>query len=382
MREIINGQENIDRHQEFFNFTPERQRLEYYTNRGRYNSNYTFMYEDDTKLCLGIEGRQVRFNNNKAWSQTSPDRKGFIYDKTTKKFKFWYKTSANSFTDYEWGKILKHSGNEWLESIFRPMGYLITATMLGKVFSKKITNPIDFCKLFIKSKPWLKNSDISPAQLHKLLVTLNSNGDTLGMFIPFFSVAKSVTPIVDMYMDGKKYRDHILTDLTNQCLALDKKIDFSWSEKRLNEYHTELTREIMLFKIDNIRDTRVEYSDLPSITNSIKLLSSEKEIFEEGTLMHHCVYTNYWSQVSNRMYFVFTYENGDVRATVGVNKHWDSDKFEVQQMYQKFNQPVPEEDRARVKSIMDSDYMQEWFKNNSKEEKLPEMEEVVDFLGW
>ena len=135
MREIINGQESIDHHQEFFNFTPERQRLEYYTNRGRYNSNYTFMYEDDTKLCLGIEGRQVRFNNNKAWSQTSPDRKGFTYDKTTKKFKFWYKSNAKSFTEYEWGKILTHSGNEWLEPIFYPITSLITATILGKIFS-------------------------------------------------------------------------------------------------------------------------------------------------------------------------------------------------------------------------------------------------------
>jgi len=382
MREIINGQENIDRHQEFFKFTPERQRLEYYTNRGYYNSNYTFIYEDDTKLCLGNEGRHVRFNNNKAWSQASPDKKGFTYDKTTKKFKFWYKSNANTFSEYEWGKILTHSGNEWLEPIFYPITSLITATMLGKVFSKKITNPVDLCKLFIKSKPWLKNSDMSPVQLHKLLVSLNSNRDPLGMFIPFFSVAKSVTPIVDTYMNGKRHRDHILTDLTNQCLALDRKLDFSWSEKRLNEYHTELTREIMQFKIDNIRDTRVEYSDLPPITNSIKLLSSEKEIFEEGTLMHHCVYTNYWSQVSNRMYFVFTYENGDVRATIGVNKHWESGKFEVQQMYQKFNQPVPEEDRARVKSIMDSDYMQEWFKNNSNEEKLLQLEDVVDFLQW
>lgn len=382
MREIINGQENIDRHQEFFKFTPERQRLEYYTNRGYYNSIYTFIYEDDTKLCLGNEGRTVRFNNNKAWSQASPDKKGFTYDKTTKKFKFWYKTIPNSFSEYEWSKILTHSGNEWLEPIFYPITSLITATMLGKIFSKKITNPIDLCKLFIKSKPWLKNSDMSPVQLHKLLVSLNSNRDPLGMFIPFFSVAKSVTPILDTYMDGKRYRNHIFTDLTNQCLALDRKIDFSWSEKRLNEYHTELTREIMLFKIDNIRDTRVEYTKLPGITNSIKLLSSEKEIFEEGTLMHHCVYTNYWSQVSNRMYFVFTYENGDVRATIGVNKHWDSDKFELSQMYQKFNQPVPEEDRERVRSIIDSDAMQKWFKNNSKEEKLPDTDDVVDLLQW
>ena len=138
----------------------------------------------------------------------------------------------------------------------------------------------------------------------------------------------------------------------------------------------------MQFKIDNIRDTRVEYTDLPTITNSIKLLSSEKEIFEEGTLMHHCVYTNYWSQVSNRMYFVFTYENGDVRATIGVNKHWDSDKFQVNQMYQKFNGSVPETDRERVDAIMQSDAMQKWFKENGKQQDLPEMEEVVELYQW
>jgi hypothetical protein len=382
MRKIINGQESLDRHYDFFNFTPERQRLEFYTNTSAYNALYTFTYEDDTKLCLGKEARTIRFNNGKGWSQVR-DPKGFTYDKTTKKFKFWYKTVPREFTDYEWQTILQETGNEWLEQIFYPITSLVTATMLGKVFSKKITNPIDFCKLFIKSKPWLKNSDMSPAQLHKLLVTMKCNGDLLGRFIPLFSVAKSVTPLVDMYIKGDRYHQHhVVEDLTKQCLALDKKVDFSWSSKRLNEYHTELTREIMQYKIHNIRDTRVEYTKIPGITNSIKLLSSEKEIFEEGTLMHHCVYTNYWSQVSNRIYFVFTYENGDVRATVGVNKHWESDRFQVSQMYQKFNQSVPEEDRARVKSIMDSDAMQEWFEQNSKKEKLPEMEEIVDFLGW
>ena len=215
MRQIISGQENIDRHQEFFTFTPERQRIEYFTNKGAYNCAYTFMYEDDTKLCLGSEGRIVRFNNNKAWSQASPDKKGFTYDKTTKKFKFWYNSNTNSFTEYEWGKLLTHTGNEWLEPILYPIRSLLTATMYGKILSKKITNPIDLCKLFIKSKPWLKNSDISPVQLHKLLVSLNNNRDGLGMFITFFSVAKSVTPIIDSYMSGNKRHSHILHDISN-----------------------------------------------------------------------------------------------------------------------------------------------------------------------
>jgi hypothetical protein len=243
MRKIISGQEGLDRHYEFFNFTPERQRLEFYTNAGAHNAAYTFTYEDDTKVCLGKEGRTIRFNNGKGWSQVR-DPKGFTYDKTTKKFKFWYKTVPREFTDYEWQTILKETGNEWLNQIFYPITSLVTATMLGKVFSKKITNPIEFCKLFIKSKPWLKNSDMTPEMLHAFLISLNKNGDFLSSFIPFFSIAESVEPIVNGYITGLKKHSYFYTELSNRCLALDLKVDFNLSKDELRSYNDKLGEEI------------------------------------------------------------------------------------------------------------------------------------------
>jgi hypothetical protein len=244
MRQIIIGQEDLDRHYNFFNFTPKRQRLEYYTNRGSYCSRYSFIYEDDTKLCLGNEGRNIRFNNSKAWSQTDKQREGFTYDKTTKKFKFWYKSVPNSFSDYTWGEVLKHTGDEWLQPIFYPIKSLMTATMFGKIFSKKITDPIELCKAFIKSKPWLKNSDMTPEMLYAFLISLNKNGDFLSSFIPFFSIAESVEPIVNDYITGLKKHSYFYTELSNRCLALDLKVDFSLSKDELRDYNDKLGEEI------------------------------------------------------------------------------------------------------------------------------------------
>jgi len=245
MRQIIIGQENINRHNEFFTFSPKRQRLEYYTNRGTYNSRYSFIYEDNTKLCLGDEGRIIRFNNGKAWSKTDKDIHGFTYDKTTKKFKFWYKTIPNSFSDYSWNEVLKHTGNEWLESIFYPIKSLMTATMFGKIFSKKITDPIELCKAFIKSKPWLKNSDMTPEMLHTFLMKLNKDGNFLASFIPFFSIAKSAEAIVNGYITGNLNRHpYFYTELSNRCLALDLKVDFNLSKDELRSYNDKLGEEI------------------------------------------------------------------------------------------------------------------------------------------
>jgi hypothetical protein len=245
MRQIIIGQETVDKHSEFFTFSPKRQRLEYYINRGSYCSRYSFIYEDDTKLCLGNEGRNIRFNNGKAWSQTDKQREGFTYDKTTKKFKFWYKTIPNSFSDYTWVKIIKYTGNEWLEPIFYPIKSLMTATMFGKIFSKKITDPIELCKAFIKSKPWLKNSDMTPEMLHAFLISLNKKGDFLASFIPLFSIAKSVEPLVNGYTTGILNRHpYFYTELSNRCLALDLKVDFSLSKDELRDYNDKLGHEI------------------------------------------------------------------------------------------------------------------------------------------
>jgi hypothetical protein len=117
--------------------------------------------------------------------------------------------------------------------------------MFGKIFNKKITDPTELCKAFIKSKPWLKNSDMTPEMLHAFLLKLNQNSDFLSNFIPLFSIAKSVEPIVNGYITGTLNRHaYFYTELSNRCLALDLKVDFNLSKDELRDYNDKLGHEI------------------------------------------------------------------------------------------------------------------------------------------
>jgi hypothetical protein len=253
-REILNGLESLQRHKEFFTFSPERQRMEYYLNKNWYNTNYVYLYSDDDKVCLANEIRRVRLGSTgKAWAQSDKDRKGFTYDKHTKKVKLWYNSTMYSFSHHEMRRLFEHMNVQWFINIHETVYGLITPTMLGKVFSGKITDELGFCKEFIKSKPWLKNSDVTPEKFVDLLIYLyknNRNTTTLGSYIQAFSVAKSGRVLCDKIMSNGANDFYRLSEIIHQALALDQKIDFSMPEQEIEKLSNRFKRMIMKLKLE------------------------------------------------------------------------------------------------------------------------------------
>jgi hypothetical protein len=94
----------------------------------------------------------------------------------------------------------------------------------------------------------------------------------------------------------------------------------------------------------------VDY-DYPEIDTpeGITLIKSNLELFEEGTTMKHCVYTNYERFVRSKEYYVFRYDREGVRATVGV-KMQEYHPI-IDQMYGIGNTHIDQEHK---------DYVQEW----------------------
>ena len=251
-RQIVNGLESLERHRKFFTFSPERQRMEYYMNKTWYNTNYTYLYSDDDKVCLGSEIRRVRLGSTgKAWAQSDKDRRGLTYDKHTKKVKLWYNSSMYSFTQYEMKTLFEHMNVQWFEATYNILTGLITPTMLGKVFSGKITDVLGFCKEFIKSKPWLKNSDVKPEKLVCLLAHMHINNTVrLGYFIQMFSVAKSGRDLCDQIINGNSNRYHLIEEVIQRALALDKKIDFSKDVKEIMKLEESFKKMMMKLKLE------------------------------------------------------------------------------------------------------------------------------------
>ena len=253
-REILNGLESLQRHKEFFTFSPERQRMEYYLNKNFYNTNYVYLYSDDDKVCLANEIRRVRLGTTgKAWAQSDKDRKGLTYDKKTKKVKLWYNSTMYSFSHYEMRRLFEHMNVQWFINIHETVSGLITPTILGKVLSGKITDELEFCKEFIKSKPWLKNSDVTPEKLADLLIYFhknNGNNTTLGSFIQAFSVAKSGRVLCDQILNGNSNRYYILHQVIEQALALNEKIDFSKDVQEIEKLSNRFKKMIMKLKLE------------------------------------------------------------------------------------------------------------------------------------
>jgi hypothetical protein len=251
-RVILNGEESLKRHQEFFTFSPERQRMEYYLNKTWYNTNYTYLYSDDDKVCLGSEFRRIRLGSSgKAWAQSDKNRRGLTYDKKTKKVKLWYNSSMYSFSQYEMNALFDHMNVQWFEGTYDVLGGLVTPTMLGKVFSGKITDVFAFCKEFIKSKPWLKNSDVTPEKLVCLLAHMHINNTVrLSSFIQAFSVAKSGRVLCDKIISSGINDFYMLSEIIQPALALDQKIDFSIPEQEIEKLSDKFKKMIMKLKLE------------------------------------------------------------------------------------------------------------------------------------
>lgn len=74
------------------------------------------------------------------------------------------------------------------------------------------------------------------------------------------------------------------------------------------------------------------------------LRNTEQEVFEEGIVMHHCVYTNYWRDIKTKDYLALTVNLPEGPATIGMRLRRgvlcsddDGSTYGFDQCYHKFN---------------------------------------------
>jgi hypothetical protein len=155
-------------------------------------------------------------------------------------------------------------------------------------------------------------------------------------------------------------QDNITDDLYNQAIMLNEKVNIHWSDKRKNEVHSLWTKQLMAEEIKNFENVDYDYpkESLPQ-HKFLHLITNNLDLFMEGKLMNHCVYTNYKSYVENKNYFVFSYISNNTRGTLGVMHN--NGKFTVNQFYGKRNSAMSEVDKTIVQNYIKRDDVQEWF---------------------
>ena len=123
---------------------------------------------------------------------------------------------------------------------------------------------------------------------------------------------------------GEVAETSLVADAVDLALQLNKKVNFSWSRNKFRDINVQWSRELMRKDIEK-RNPQDIYKNKELIKDA-KLLSSERDVFEEGMIMHHCVYTNYWGLIKSGKY-VALHLNSTVNSlgiTLGVWVRYDS----------------------------------------------------------
>lgn len=373
--------------QKILAMSPELQRFKFYE-KTLYTERFGTRKETDTHVYWSICNYTPRYENNKLF-YTLKDKEGFTYDKAKKTIRSWWSRPIPKVDPQMLDDIIRYFKVDWFVAMSMPLQRLLTLPLLQRIVKGKLTNPIDFVKSYLKTSPYRK-LDISPKIFYDTLAG-NSHIADIKNFRNILQYSTNANHALTAILSkAKSTYLPFINDIYVQAAMLDKRVNPLWSEKRMKEVHEEWTREVMgmqLKCLDKVVYNYPEGFDKIKL-DSIELVKDNLELFEEGTIMKHCVYSNYHNIVANNNYFVLRYKNGNVRATVGinfgVNDLWDSDKndkkFVIQQMYGIGNSKIDDVYVNEVKSWLSNIEVQNYFSIASKRKGALKIEAVDEFL--
>jgi hypothetical protein len=332
--------------------------------------------ESDTHVYWASTAYTPKWNNKTGLYLKRDSGFGCTYEKATKKFKWWYGKQAITNGHLLVTDMCKYFKAEWFTN--SPMGLQISTTnsTLNKVLTGKITNPRDLIKGIIKANPTLRGMNISTELLWQFVNTRTNT--RIQSLCDRMSVAKDPNHAIQYFIDNE-FAGFELSDTIKQALMLNRKIDFKWSTKRMAEVHSEWTHEIMDLEQEYIEKIEYGYINEPPHNGCLELITNSKDLYIEGRMMSHCVYTNYASSVANKTYFVFKFTDRDTRATLSVSKNFNGNNFIVNQFYGKHNKYMDQCHHDFVNEWVARPDVQQWFKDNHK---VSEQETLVENLMW
>jgi len=369
---FVNGA-TYEKSLEYMNDSLEMQRFNFYKQKV-YAFQYATRKETDTHVYWSFTDCKPRFENNRLFYSRN-NKYGATYDRAKNDFKLWFGRSIQETPPSLIYDILTYFKIDWYSQMSSSLQTLMNPTMLKKMVKGKITNPRDFVKAYLKTSPYRK-MDVSPELFYKVFSDTNLNSAKYYRRILEYST--NINQALE-FISGCGYNfPHNVSDLYDQAAVLNRKVNPKWSEARKKEVHAQWTREIMEIEVKSIEAFDYQYPpiDLPK---GFQLIQNNYELFEEGTIMKHCVYTNYEFKIRNKKYFAFRFEKDGVRATLGVEIDYYKDKAVFNQMYGIGNSRIADEHIERAKEFINSDYFQDWCKgqvNKVPQESLP----ADDFL--
>jgi len=377
---ILEKSKDYDKFDDFLKMTPQLQRLHFYNGRIDKNMFHYSVYEDVEKICYAKTTIGVYFNK-KLYKRRKNDS-GLTYDKKTKKVQFWFGGKIDSINVE---LFLNHFKIDWYKSLPLSLKTILTKTALEKIIHGKITNPRDYVRHYLKHS--LKNGKISTELYYHFYVKNQPNYGMNQMYNSprtlncFLSIAKEPNNCIKYFMVTKNVNFVILYDVYKQCKILERKVDFTWSSKRMMVEHNKMNEEIMEMELELLENNKIIYNGELYLPPKYNLITTQKELYIEGMKQGHCVYS-YWNRIVAGDYFVVSVLDDKDRITVGIRKAYESffdtdptlkgvkdipaNRFTVEQAYKKHNKSISEEQRKRIKHWLEMKNVQKFFNNNYK----------------
>lgn len=122
----------------------------------------------------------------------------------------------------------------------------------------------------------------------------------------------------------------------------------SWSSRRIHDEHMKWTEEIHQLKTRNC-STELIWEKSVKLPKGVILLNSEKEIANEGSSMHHCIYTNYCNALKNKRMIAFHVINKDGDFTCSF--HLRNNQIEFDQAYKAWNKRLTNDEMELAQSL-------------------------------
>lgn len=139
-----------------------------------------------------------------------------------------------------------------------------------------------------------------------------------------------------------------LRDLLYQAKKLNRIVKTSWSARRIHDEHIKWTEEIHKLKTRNC-STEPIWEKSVKLPDNVILLNTEKAIANEGSNMHHCIYTNYCSALKNKRMIAFHVVNEDGDFTCSFRLR--DNQIEFDQAYKAWNQRLTNSEMEIAQSL-------------------------------
>jgi hypothetical protein len=252
----------------------------------------------------------------------------------------------------------------------------MTKSLLARVLKGRLTNGEDFMRSYLKTSTMWKPMKISHrassmVKLFRISKQSINFENTLSEYHDLLSHVSNIEATIDMLLNGKKvndfawYQTPFTEDMRRELNILGRKIDSTWSENRLSQVHTQMSRDIRELEMSTMKDIDYAYSSPAPLMPGMELISNNKRLFVEGSEMSHCVYS-YLNSAIDRSVFHFHCKFGESPFTLAIQASWNSGKWYVQQMFGKYNRSCSPTQKSIVEKWIEEDVVQAWFTMESK----------------